>query len=66
MAMTIELDRRFVEFREDEQSNADLVARFGLTDGTLGWPDILARRRVVFLAEAGSGNKANQNARSDD
>ena len=64
MAMTIELDRRFVEFREDEQSNADLVARFGLTDGTLGWPDILARRRVVFLAEAGSGKTTEMTARA--
>jgi hypothetical protein len=31
MAMTIELDRRFVECRENEQSDADLVARFGLS-----------------------------------
>ena len=53
--MAIELDRRFVECREDEQSDPDLVALYGRTDGTLGWPDLLARRRVVLLAEAGSG-----------
>lgn len=44
--MAIELDRRFVECREAEQSDPDLVARFGRTDGTLGWADLLARRRV--------------------
>jgi hypothetical protein len=62
--MAIELDRRFVECREDEQSDPDLVARYGRTDGTLGWPDLLTRRRVVFLAEAGSGKTTEMSARA--
>ena len=62
--MAIELDRRFVECREGESSDPDLVARFGRTDGTLGWADLLARRRVVFLAEAGSGKTTEMIART--
>jgi hypothetical protein len=62
--MAIELDRRFVECREDEQLDPDLVARYGHTDGTLGWPDLLARRRVVLLAEAGSGKTTEMTIRA--
>ncbi len=54
---TVPLNRRFYEWR----GNADgLVypryrAAAGLSDGMLGWPELLAKRRVVILAEAGSG-----------
>ena len=34
---------------------ARIIARFGGTETTYGWNDLLKRRRVVFLAEAGSG-----------
>lgn len=54
----IRLDRRFFEWQEkehDELSDPDLLARFGLSDGTKSWDDLLNRRRVVVLAEAGSG-----------
>lgn len=54
---TIPLDRQFYEWRDD----ADGLARSryrtatGRSDGRLGWSDLLAKRRVVILAEAGSG-----------
>jgi hypothetical protein len=54
----IPLDRRFFEWQEkehDELSDPDLLARFGLSDGAKSWDDLVERRRVVILAEAGSG-----------
>src|SRR5271166_4629522 len=54
-AVTIELNRRFVERHDDETSDPDLVAHFERTEATRGWDDLLKLRRVVFLAEAGSG-----------
>jgi hypothetical protein len=62
--VAIELNRRFVECAEDGQSDPDLVARFGRTGGTLGWDDLLKRRKVVFLAEAGSGKTTELVARA--
>jgi hypothetical protein len=62
--MSIELDRRFVEFREDEKSDPEALARFGRSIGTLGWTDLLASRRVVLLAEAGSGKTTEMKARA--
>jgi hypothetical protein len=62
--MSIELDRQFVEFREDEKSDPDALARFGRSIGTLGWINLLARRRVVLLAEAGSGKTTEMKARA--
>ena len=56
MEMSVELDRQFVEVAENKETDPDMVARFGrLTGGALSWNDLLARRRVVLLAEAGSG-----------
>lgn len=54
---TIQLDRRFYEWREgtDELAHSRYRAAAGLSDGMLGWSDLLAKRRVVILAEAGSG-----------
>jgi hypothetical protein len=62
-AVTVELNRRFVRY-DDERSDPDLIAQFGRTDGTLGWDDLLAKRRVVFLAEAGSGKTTEMEARA--
>ena len=36
----------------------DLRSRLGRSEGLLGWEDLLAKRRVVVLAEAGSGKTA--------
>ena len=54
---TVALDRRFYEWREDAEglANSRYRAAAGLSDGMLGWPDLHAKRRVVILAEAGSG-----------
>jgi hypothetical protein len=62
--MPIELDRQFVEFRDDEKSDPDAIAQFGQSIGTLGWADLLARRRVVLLAEAGAGKTTEMKARA--
>jgi hypothetical protein len=54
---TIALDRRFYEWSPDADglANSRYRAAAGLSDGMLGWPELLAKRRVVVLAEAGSG-----------
>jgi hypothetical protein len=62
--VAIELNRRFVECQDDEKSDPDLVARFGRTEATRGWNDLVKLRRVVFLAEAGSGKTTEMTARA--
>jgi hypothetical protein len=62
--VAIELNRRFVECEEDKKSDPDLVARFSRTEATQGWDDLLKLRRVVFLAEAGSGKTTEMAARA--
>lgn len=54
---TVALDRRFYEWSGDADGLAHSRYReaAGLSDGMLGWIDLLAKRRVVILAEAGSG-----------
>jgi len=52
---TIPLNRRFYEWRDSAAEIADSRRLLGLSGGTLGWSDLLTRRRVVVLAEAGSG-----------
>jgi hypothetical protein len=52
---TVDLDRRFLEWKEGDDADASVWARLRIADGTLGWPDLLKRRRVVVLAEGGSG-----------
>jgi hypothetical protein len=61
--VAIELNRRFAEC-DDEKSDPDLVAHFGRTEATRGWDDLLKLRRVVFLAEAGSGKTTEMTARA--
>lgn len=54
----VPLDRRFIEWRHtetDELSDPDLLSRLGLGDDAKSWDDLLKRRRIVILAEAGSG-----------
>jgi hypothetical protein len=52
---TIALDRRFSEWRAGDISDPDLVLRFMRSADLLTWENLLARRRVVILAEVGSG-----------
>jgi hypothetical protein len=53
---TIPLNRQFYEWKAGE---SDLLPRYralaGLSKGLLYWQDLLAKKRVVILAEAGSG-----------
>lgn len=51
----VDLDRRFLEWKAGDDADAGLWARYRVSDGTLGWADLLKRRRVVVLAEGGSG-----------
>lgn len=51
----VDLDRRFIRWDSGEDVDPDLLRYFGGLDGTLSWSDLLERRRVVILAEAGSG-----------
>lgn len=53
----VALDRRFYEWRGDEEGPAHSRYRsmHGISDDTIGWQELLAKRRVVILAEAGSG-----------
>jgi hypothetical protein len=62
--VAIELNRRFLECHDNETSDPDLVARFGRTEATRGWDDLLKRRRVVLLAEAGSGKTTEMTERA--
>lgn len=54
---TVALDRRFYEWSEDADglAHSRYRASADLSDGLFGWTDLLAKRRVVILAEAGSG-----------
>jgi hypothetical protein len=52
---TIVLNRQFFEWREGELSDQDLILRLRGSADLLSWERISARRRVVILAEAGSG-----------
>ena len=51
----IALNRRFLEWREQDPPDPDLGSRFRLPGRELAWADLLAKLRVVLLAEAGSG-----------
>jgi hypothetical protein len=56
----IQLNRQFIEWHETEVgelSDPEVLIRFGIHRGT-SWDDLLKRRRVVILAEAGSGKTA--------
>lgn len=54
---TISLDRQFYEWSDDEDglAHSRYRAAAGLSDGMIEWPELLAKRRVVILAEGGSG-----------
>ena len=52
---SVDLDRRFLEWKKGADTDPEVWARFRLSDGTLAWSDLLKKRRVVVLAEGGSG-----------
>jgi len=51
----VPLDRRFVEWTEDEPTDPEMNHLLGLAEPGLGWDELLQKWRVVILAEAGSG-----------
>jgi hypothetical protein len=51
----IGLNRRFHEWNEKEAADPELRRAMGLDDGAVGWDELLAKKRIVILAEAGSG-----------
>lgn len=53
--LTIALNRRFIEWGEEEPLDFKLASAAGFRDGALGWEELLPKHRVVILAEAGSG-----------
>ncbi|MEZ5401464.1 MAG: hypothetical protein R2729_17465 [Bryobacteraceae bacterium] len=53
--LTIDLKRRFYEWTDKEPPDTEMRRQFGLDDGAIGWDQIVTKRRVVVLAEAGSG-----------
>lgn len=52
---TIGLDRRFLRWDEKDAAAADNYAMLGRAHNSHDWPKLLEQRRVVMLAEAGSG-----------
>jgi len=52
---TIALDRRFIEWRADVAVDPENLFQFRRASDLPGWDVVGARRRVVLLAEAGSG-----------
>ncbi len=51
----ISLNRRFFEWDNNEPPDPEIRRAFGLEEGGVGWDELLLKRRVVILAEAGSG-----------
>ena len=54
----IRLDRQFFPWEEGELSDPDAVLRLGRSADLLSWERVSERRRVVIMAEAGSGKTA--------
>jgi hypothetical protein len=51
----VPLNRQFVELRGSTPSDLDTLDLVGRASGTADWAKVCERRRVVILAEAGSG-----------
>jgi len=52
---TIDLSRRFSTWTKESQGDPELYQYVDHSYNTMSWPQLLERRRVVVLAEAGSG-----------
>src|SRR5260370_1361022 len=64
MLPVVTLNRRFIEWRQTEPPDPELRRAMGLVDGGLGWEELLSKRRVVILAEAGSGKSTEMKERA--
>ena len=52
---TIALDRRFIEWNNEEPPDPETHRALGLGEPGIGWDELLLKSRAVILAEAGSG-----------
>jgi hypothetical protein len=65
MLPIVTLNRRFIEWEKKEPPpDAEFRRAMGLEDGGLGWEELLSKRRVVILAEAGSGKSTEMKERA--
>jgi hypothetical protein len=62
--VVVALNRRFIEWGDKDAPDPDFRYAMGLGDGALGWEKLLAKRRVVILAEAGSGKSTEMKERA--
>ena len=53
--MVVPLNRRYFEWNDKEPIDPEIHRAFGLEEGGVGWDELMLKRRVVILAEAGSG-----------
>jgi hypothetical protein len=51
----IQLNRQFVAWGDEDPADAETRFLMGRLNGSLDWPQLLKKHRVVILAEAGSG-----------
>lgn len=55
MSHTVPLDRRFVRWTREESADAEIARYLSGLGGSIAWDELLKHRRVVILAEPGSG-----------
>ncbi len=51
----IDLNRRFHEWKNTERPDPEILREWGLDEDGISWEELVTKRRVVILAEAGSG-----------
>jgi len=51
----VPLDRRFIAWTDKETGDPEVISYLLASQEALTWEDLLAKHRVVVLAEAGSG-----------
>ena len=55
MSAPVALNRRFVPWTDKDSGGPEVMSYLPASRGALTWEDLLAKRRLVILAEAGSG-----------
>ena len=60
----VQLDRHFVPWDDKEPSQVETRLLMGRLNGELDWPQLLQKKRVVILAEAGAGKSDELNAKT--
>ena len=60
----VPLDRRFIVWTDKETGDPEVISYLFASPEALNWEDLLAKHRVVVLAEAGSGKSTELNLTS--